>query len=87
MPRRSWEGQRVVSEIPGDGPVMRLCVLVADGPSYTGRSEVRQCVGCGEDVWYDPHATVDILREIIICYRPGMDEDSCFAEVMDVPRA
>ena len=48
--------------------VLRLCVRVADLATPVERSIVKTCKGCGEQVWYDPWASIPILgRELIIC--------------------
>ena len=54
----------------GIGEHLRLCVSVAALPTPYVPSEVRQCGFCGQDVWYDPKASVYPAGEKIICDEP-----------------
>lgn len=53
-------------------PVLRICVRKSELPpeecAVPERCENRQCQACGQDVHYDPKASIPVLgKEMIVC--------------------
>lgn len=67
--------------MPNRQPVLRLCVrksvLPPEQCAVPERCENRQCCGCGEDVHYDPKASIPVLGEEMIICMQCLDASVC----------
>ena len=49
------------------GPHLRLCARVDELKEPAVPSELRRCIRCSAEVWYDPKASINPPTEIVMC--------------------